>query len=182
MKTEKLLHQAHEKAVEILHACVTEFGFRASGLPADYPQIWGRDNGITALGAIASGDATLLKAVRCGLETLAKHQSPRGLIQLNVNPDTGYVSTENAGAMDANLWYILEHYLYYTATKDVAFLVSHWNSITRALIWLEYQDMNECGLLEIPEAGNWMDLVAVRYNTLYDNVLYYVAADHACLS
>jgi hypothetical protein len=42
-------------------------------------------------------------------------------------------------------------------------------------MWLEYQDMNECGLLEIPEAGNWMDLIAVRYNTLYDNVLYYAA-------
>ncbi|MFN8371386.1 MAG: hypothetical protein U0694_00700 [Anaerolineae bacterium] len=27
----------------------------------------------------------------------------------------------------------------------------------------------QCGLLEIPEAGNWMNLVAVRYNTLYDN-------------
>jgi hypothetical protein len=36
--------------------------------------------------------------------------------------------------------------------------------------------MNECGLLETPEAGNWMDLVAVRYNILYDNVLYYAAA------
>ncbi|HEX9371517.1 MAG TPA: glycoside hydrolase 100 family protein, partial [Roseiflexaceae bacterium] len=38
------------------------------------------------------------------------------------------------------------------------------------------QDMNECGLLEIPEAGDWMDLLSVRYNTLYDNVLYYAAA------
>ena len=36
--------------------------------------------------------------------------------------------------------------------------------------------MNECGLLEIPEAGDWMDLLAVRYNTLYDNALYYGAA------
>jgi hypothetical protein len=36
--------------------------------------------------------------------------------------------------------------------------------------------MNECGLLEIPEAGDWMDLLAVRYNTLYDNALYYAAA------
>ena len=35
--------------------------------------------------------------------------------------------------------------------------------------------MNECGLLEIPEAGDWMDLLAVRYNVLYDNVLYYAA-------
>jgi hypothetical protein len=44
------------------------------------------------------------------------------------------------------------------------------------MLWLQYQDMNGCGLLEIPEAGNWMDLIAVRYNTLYDNVLFYAAA------
>ncbi len=43
------------------------------------------------------------------------------------------------------------------------------------MTWLEYQDMNECGLLEVPEAGDWMDLLAVRYNVLYDNVLYYAA-------
>lgn len=35
--------------------------------------------------------------------------------------------------------------------------------------------MNECGLLEVPEAGDWMDLLAVRYNVLYDNVLFYAA-------
>ena len=40
------------------------------------------------------------------------------------------------------------------------------------MLWLRYQDMNECGLLEVPEAGDWMDLLAVRYNVLYDNVLY----------
>ncbi|RMF05200.1 MAG: glycogen debranching protein, partial [Chloroflexi bacterium] len=56
------------------------------------------------------------------------------------------------------------------------FLRQNWPKINNALIWLEYQDMNECGLLETPEAGNWMDLVAVRYNILYDNVLYYAAA------
>ena len=53
------------------------------------------------------------------------------------------------------------------------FLQQHWPHIDLALTWLEYQDMNECGLLEVPEAGNWMDLVAVRYNVLYDNALYY---------
>ncbi|MDQ7024185.1 MAG: glycoside hydrolase 100 family protein [Anaerolineae bacterium] len=180
MKNEKLLQIAHEKAVEILHDCVTEHGFRASGLSAGYPQIWARDSAITSLGAMVSGDETLIHAIRHSLETLAQHQSPRGLVQLNVNPDTGYVSTENAGAMDANLWYILEHYLYYLTAKDTNFLETHWDSITRALIWLEYQDMNECGLLEIPEAGNWMDLVAVRYNTLYDNTLYYAAAVAYC--
>jgi hypothetical protein len=55
-------------------------------------------------------------------------------------------------------------------------LLENWSRINQAIIWLEYQDMNNCGLLETPEAGNWMDLLAVRFNVLYDNVLYYAAA------
>jgi hypothetical protein len=35
--------------------------------------------------------------------------------------------------------------------------------------------MNACGLLEVPEAGDWADLYSVRYNVLYDNVLYVAA-------
>lgn len=176
MKKERLLNEAHDKALEVLHHCVTPRGFRASGLSAGYPQVWARDNAIIALGAVVSGDEELIATVRAGLRTLGAYQSRRGLIHLNVNPDTGYVSTENAGAVDSNLWYILLHYVHLQATDDIEFLREHWPIITKALIWLEYQDMNECGLLEIPEAGNWMDLVAVRCNTLYDNVLYYAAA------
>lgn len=172
---QNLLQTAHEKAVETLHKCTTPYGFRASGLPAGYPQVWARDMGITSLGAFASQDNILIECVRKSLETLSQYQSKRGLIPLNVNPDTGYISTENAGAADANLWYIIAHYMYYQTTKDYDFLHDHWNIITRAMQWLEFQDMNECGLLEIPEAANWMDLVSVRYNTLYDNVLYYAA-------
>lgn len=175
MKKDKLLQKAHDHAVEVLQRCATPVGFRASGLAAGYPQVWARDMGITSLGALAVGDESLCKAARASLETLSAHQSKRGLIPLNVNPDSGYISTENAGALDSNLWYILAHFLYHTTTGDLDFLRNHWDTITRAVIWLEYQDMNECGLLEVPEAGNWMDLIAVRYNTLYDNVLYYAA-------
>lgn len=175
MQKDPLIAEAFERANQILQNCVTPHGFRASGLAAGYPQVWARDNGIIFLGAVATGDATLLKTCRAGLETLGAHQSPLGLVPLNVNPDSGYVSTENAGAADGNLWFILGHYLYYQQTKDIAFLRAQWPIIDRALLWLNYQDMNECGLLEIPEAGNWMDLMAVRYNVLYDNVLYYAA-------
>jgi GH15 family glucan-1,4-alpha-glucosidase len=175
MKKERLLNEAHGRALEVLHRCATPQGFRASGLSAGYPQVWGRDNAIIALGAFVTGDPQLMATARAGLQTLGTYQSSRGLIPLNVNPDTGYISTENAGAVDSNLWYILMQYLHFRATSDLEFLTGHWQSITKALLWLEYQDMNECGLLEIPEAGNWMDLVAVRYNTLYDNVLYYAA-------
>jgi hypothetical protein len=176
MKTEQLVNEARDKALEVLYRCATPQGFRASGLSAGYPQIWARDNGVIGLGALITGDAQLIATVRATLRTLGQYQSQRGLIQLNVNPDTGYVSTENAGAADSNLWYILLHYFYFQVTGDVEFLREHWHIITKALVWLEYQDMNECGLLEIPEAGNWMDLIAVRCNTLYDNVLFYAAA------
>lgn len=170
------IEEARERAVAILHHCVTEDGFRASGLKSGYPQVWARDSMITFLGAAATGDPELLAAGRAALTTMGTHQSARGLIPLNVNPDSGYVSTENAGAVDSNLWYLLGHYLHFQITGDHAFLRRHWPQITRAITWLEYQDMNECGLVEVPEAGNWMDLIAIRYNTLYDNVLYYSTA------
>ncbi|NTU80657.1 MAG: glycogen debranching protein [Chloroflexales bacterium] len=176
MNQDRLIREARERALAVLHRCITPQGFRASALAAGYPQIWARDNGVILLGAAASGDPQLLATARAALILFSAHQSRRGLIPLNINPNTGYVSTENAGSVDANLWFILSHYLYQRATGDLPFLEQHWPTIDRALRWIEYQDMNECGLLEIPEAGNWMDLIAVRYNTLYDNVLYYAAA------
>lgn len=171
----KLIQEAHCQATQILQECATGYGYRASGLAAGYPQVWARDAAITFLGAVCTGDPALIGSGRAALETLSRHQTRRGLIPLNVNPDTGYVSTENAGAVDSNLWYILAQYLHFHYTGDQAFLEGHWSVLDKAMLWLDYQDMNECGLLEVPEAGDWMDLLAVRYNVLYDNVLYYAA-------
>lgn len=170
-----LVKEAKKHALEILHNCATPYGFKASADPAGYPQVWGRDSSVTLLGALASGDPELIAVGRASLDTLGGQQSCWGLVPLNVNPDTGYISTENAGACDANLWYILGQYALYQATGDRVALEKVWLKINKALTWLQYQDMNECGLLEIPEAGNWMDLISVRYNTLYDNVLYYAS-------
>ncbi|RME85302.1 MAG: glycogen debranching protein [Caldilineae bacterium] len=171
----RLLEEAREEAIKVLRDCATPQGFRASAEAAGYPQIWARDSMIVYLGAVASGDPDLMATGRVSLETMSRFQSPRGMIQLNVNPETGYVSTENAGAIDSNLWYLLGQYLHFRTTGDRDFLLGQWPHIEKAMTWLQYQDMNECGLLEVPEAGDWMDLLAVRYNVLYDNVLYYAA-------
>jgi hypothetical protein len=61
------------------------------------------------------------------------------------------------------------------ATQDGAALQDAWPSLERALLWLRYQDSNECGLIEVHEAMDWADLFANRYNVLYDNALYYAA-------
>ncbi len=176
------LDQAYEQAVSVLRRCTTPYGFRASGVLPGYPQIWARDSVITSLGAALTGEPDLMAAFRASLDTLGGRQSMLGLVPLNVDPETGEISTENAGAVDANLWYILGHYYHYLLTKDLPYLQSVWPGIAQALLWLRYQDMNECGLLEVPEAGDWMDLLAVRYNVLYDNVLYDAAlrAGAAC--
>jgi hypothetical protein len=58
---------------------------------------------------------------------------------------------------------------------DSVFLQQAWPSLEQALLWLRYQDSNECGLLEVHEAMDWADLFANRYNVLFDNILYAAA-------
>lgn len=170
-----LTDTAYEKALDVLRRCVSPLGFKASALAGGYPQVWSRDAPITSLGALLTGDAELTACARASLETLGGKQTDLGMIHLNVDTRTGTVTTENAGAVDANLWFIVGHFCYLTATGDEAFTRAQWTKLTQALLWLHYQDMNDCGLLEVPEAGDWADLYSVRYNVLYDNVLYVAA-------
>lgn len=166
------LEEARDQAIAVLERCSHDLGFKASALARGYPHIWARDSVITALGAALCDHPQLMKAFRTSLETLGAFQSELGGVPLNVDVNTNTVTKENAGAVDANLWFILGHTYYYLRTKDLAFLKQSLPNIERALLWLRYQDMNDCGLLEVPEAGDWMDLFANRYNILYDNVLW----------
>lgn len=156
----------------MLRACVSEYGFKASALAGGYPQIWARDSAITALGALVTGEPYLVEAAKASLVTLGKTQTELGMIHLNLDSRSGEVTTENAGAVDANLWYVLGHFAYWRSSGDGDFLRSNWEKIELATLWLRYQDMNDCGLLEVPEAADWADLYSVRYNVLYDNVLF----------
>lgn len=93
--------------------------------------------------------------------------------------------TIHAGCVDSALWYIIGWYLHLrlasppsgdgTVSPARAELAMAWESLERALLWLRYQDSNECGLLEVHEAMDWADLFVNRYNVLYDNVLFYAA-------
>ena len=132
------ISEAREQAHQVLLRCATAKGFAASGLEAGYAQVWARDSAITALGAMVTGDPSMTDAVRASLISLGSHQSDKGLVPLNVNPETGYVSTENAGAVDPNLWFVLGHYLHFSATGDLTFLDQWWEGINAAIVWLEY--------------------------------------------
>ena len=158
-----------------------------------YQQVWARDSMISGLGLwlCANGEGGAIH--QRSLESLRRFQSPLGKVAHNVGysdiDDPALVAlggrleteggrrivtdTTHAGVVDSNLWYILGQYYHWVLGKDTAYLREVWQSLEAALLWLRYQDSNECGLLEVHEAMDWADLFSNHYNVLYDNVLYY---------
>lgn len=187
---EKLLELGRRRAEEVLLGNVDETLGLLGGRQA-YQQVWAREAAICSLGlAFCTGGTA---AARRSLETLRTLQSPLGNIPHNVGfPSTTDVAlramgtaetvqdrvatmapdTAHAGCIDSSLWYIIAHWYLWRLRPDLSSLHSAWPSLKRALLWLQYQDSNECGLLEAHEAMDWADLFAHRYNTLNANVLY----------
>ncbi len=168
---DEIVHRAFEQARAVLERACSPLGVMAS--PEGYPHVWARDSAVTALGlTLLPGNEECLRAA---LQTLAGQQSELGAIPNNVSLATRRLDHTNAGSVDSNLWFILGHYIQYRAFGDAKFLGAEWPSLEKALLWLRYQDSNGCGLLEVHEAADWADLLANRFNILYDNVLWYAA-------
>jgi glycogen debranching enzyme len=188
------INEARDHAERQLLANGGELGLL--GASRAYQQVWARDSMICGLGLLHCRDPEGAAIHRRSLETLRRFQSPLGKIPHNVGfthvydpalvahgsqlevagkPGVAVEDTIHAGCMDGNLWYIIGHYANTIAHHDLVFLRDAWPSLERALLWLRYQDSNECGLLEVHEAMDWADLFANRYNVLFDNVLYYAA-------
>jgi len=170
-RTTTLTELALEKAHTILGSECSPIGLMAS--PEGYPHVWARDSVITSLGALLSPGHE--NCLRVSLQTLASQQSELGAVPNNVSVATGRLDHTNAGSVDSNLWFILGHAFQHRTLGDGDFLRAQWPALEKALLWLRYQDSNGCGLLEVHEAADWADLLANRFNVLYDNVLWYAA-------
>src|SRR4051794_40319109 len=189
-----LIHEARARAEDILLANSSEIGLLGGGGGA-YKQVWARDSMICGLGLMLLDKGRQIH--RRSLATLERFQSPLGNIPHNVGfpnlPDAALVAyggshsssqpdatttadpvvdTAPSGCIDNSLWFILGHYALWQATGDIGTARASWRALERAILWLRYQDSNECGLLEAHEAMDWADLFPNRYNSLYPNVLY----------
>jgi glycogen debranching enzyme len=202
-----LLATACEQAERVLLANGGALGLL--GANQAYQQVWARDSMLCGLGLWLCASPEGAAINRRSLDTLRRYQSPLGKVPHNVGlanvHDPALVAdaalaggrrlgtrgagsdeaqviedTAHAGCIDGNLLYILGHYHHYVLSQDRALLSEAWPSLQQALLWLRYQDSNECGLLEVHEAMDWADLFANRYNVLFDNVLY--AAAWQCLA
>jgi glycogen debranching enzyme len=188
-----LIDEARARAEQVLLANGSDLGLLGGGGGA-YRQVWARDSMICGLALMLLDKGR--EVHRRSLATLERFQSPLGNVPHNVGfPNmqdaalvayggthgTGdgeakpVVDTAHSGCIDNSLWFILGHYAHWRATDDLDTLRASWPAMQRALLWLRYQDSNECGLLEVHEAMDWADLFPNRYNSLYPNALYAAA-------
>jgi hypothetical protein len=183
-----IVHEAYQRADRILQLAATNHGLKASVDPkalglkpsleaSGYPLVYSRDSMISLLGAALLPNQKYQSVFRASLETLGVIQTDLGYIHRAMHLETMSKDCNAHGSVDSNIWYILGHYNYYRHFDDLEFLRANWEKIERAFLWLRYQDFNDCGLIEVHEAGDWQDLFSVRGNVLYDNVLYSYVCD-----
>jgi hypothetical protein len=164
---------AREHALSLVHANAGVAGMRAGG--AAYPEVWVRDAVITGVGVAAIGDDRGRRLLRQSVASVRRMQSRLGRIPNHVYTPAAdaemVADTVFGGAVDASLWFIIAHHVLGDGGKSR----ESDDALARAYQWLEYQDVNERGLLEVHESMDWADLFANRYASLLPNVLWYAA-------
>jgi sucrose-6-phosphatase len=181
-----LAGEALERAVDTLRRNITSMGFSAASQAdnkltredSNYFSVWSRDGIMTGIWSLSLNDPELTECFRRTLELMAEHQTPIGQIPANVRIKTGipdYSGVGNIASIDSVIWFVIGASRYAAYTNNRSFLEGIYPNLKRAMLWLHAHDSNNCGLLEIPESSDWMDLFPRSYNVLYDEVLWYLA-------
>jgi glycogen debranching enzyme len=179
-----LVDLAFKHAKVVLQKNVTERGFSACSVAdvddpnSNYRSVWARDAAMTALWCLPLQDAELTECGRQSLQTILDAQSPGGHLPNYVELATGrpeFGGVGNIAGIDGVMWTVIAAANYLRVTGDQGFVRSNATRLELAMNWLRAHDSNNCGLLEIPEAADWMDLFPRSYNVLYDEVLWYRA-------
>ncbi|MBN1643740.1 MAG: hypothetical protein JW856_02830 [Dehalococcoidales bacterium] len=160
-----------QKALEVMKANSTEFGFIASTGRANC--IWNRDGSFTCLGAMLTGDKEIIATAKRTLITLQERQTILGQMPNVIYLDSPKV---NYYAVDATAWWIIAVHCVWHMTGDIEFLNSLKSSVEKAITWLNYQTIDPSDLIISPPAADWMDSSIQRWGkVLYNNILYYKA-------
>lgn len=181
-----IAREGFDRAVDSLRLNITPAGFSAAGLAqnpltdkeSNYFAVWSRDGIKTGLWSLCLEDSDITECFRRTLELMAETQTESGQIPANVHIETGrpdYGGIGDIASIDSVIWFVIGCCRYAAYTGDQAFLDRVYPNIDLAMRWLRAHDSNNCGLLEIPESSDWMDLFPRSYNVLYDEVLWYQA-------
>lgn len=186
-----LTDEAFERSVDLLRRNATPQGFVASGERhgPNYYAVWGRDGSICAIGALFSGDETVRQAGVTTLHNLARNQAENGQIpsymlldETDEITDVVYGGLGNVTTIDSNLWFLVAAQTAFSKAHRSEFINDDFMTVyQRVFRHLRSLDSDSCGLLEIPVAGDWSDILDRSYHVLYDEVLWYRALKCAAI-
>jgi glycogen debranching enzyme len=179
-----LLQLGYQRALEALRRNVTPKGFSACslvdnqvyGTDANYRSVWARDGAKTTLWTLDLDDEDICACQEHTLRTILSHQAPAGQLPAHVSVDTDQPEYGGVGgitSIDGALWTIITTAHFCQRRGDWSLAQDFAGILQRAMDWLSALDANNCGMLEIPEAGDWMDLFDRSYHVLYDEVLWH---------
>jgi GH15 family glucan-1,4-alpha-glucosidase len=183
-----LLQLGYQRALDALRRNITPKGFsacslndnRVYGTDSNYRAVWARDGAKTTIWTLDLEDDDIRACQVQTLRTILEHQAPAGQLPAHVSIDTDQPEYGGVGgitSIDSALWTIVAVFNYCETRNDWTIVDEHTDILQRAMDWLSALDSNNCGMLEIPEAGDWTDLLARSYHVLYDEVLW-----HRCLT
>ena len=129
-----------------------------------YPEPYTRDLMISSLGILASGNQRLTSSLRHVLETLARNQSPRGLIPSLVH------DPENLMSSDTTPLFLLAVAWFRTATGESSFLKT---AVQKAMTWMDYQSPSDRIIVAQLPTSDWRDEQWVLGFGLFVNTLVY---------
>ncbi|MGM5484129.1 MAG: amylo-alpha-1,6-glucosidase [Nanobdellota archaeon] len=168
--------KAYDKAEKMLENCTNSFGFTAAKNKTSngkYKRIWGRDSMICSLAALKTNNATLLKAAKKSLITLASYQHEQGEIPSNVDPFKKEVSFGGtAGRVDANLWFLIGFGQYVKKTGDLGLAKRYFPKFRKTIKLVRVHEFNHKSLIYVPMTGDWADEYIQEGYVLYDQLLY----------
>lgn len=157
-----ILAAKHAALDVLLHNASGPYG----GLPRTagwgYPEPYTRDLLIAALGILASGNPTLVAALRRVLTTLSRNQSPRGQIPSLVH------DPEDRGASDTTPLFLLVLGMFRRFTGEPDFLQ---DAAAKALQWMDYQTIDDRELVGQQPTSDWRDEQWVLGHGLFVNAL-----------
>ncbi|MDX1448242.1 MAG: amylo-alpha-1,6-glucosidase [Acidimicrobiia bacterium] len=172
----RLVDEAHSRSVDLLSAAGTEHGFVASPSFDHYAVVWARDALIASLGALATGETSLVASATATLDTLAAHASDLGQIPAVVSATRAQWDFGEGGAVDPSAWFPIVADAHLEATGDRASARRWWPVVAQSISWLRHQDVTGSGLISAAPATDWMDAALTRSGrTLHLNVLYAAA-------
>ncbi len=165
-RDERFIAQAKQAAIDILlHNAHGPY----RGLPRTagwgYPEPYTRDQMISSLGILTTGNKKLIESLRKTLETAAKNQSRLGHIPSLVH------DTDDRGSSDCTPLFIIAVGLFREVTGEADFLEQ---AVQKAMVWMEYQSPSDRVMVDQLPTSDWRDEQWVLGYGLFVNTIVYI--------